>query len=71
MKCNSNSLVFSCSKDTKRYYKSFAKASKGVFTIPIPFKANASLYSNTFQYSGAINACNNFAFPINGEAKTL
>ena len=36
------------------------KASKGVFTT-----VNASLYSDAFQYSGAIKACKKFASPIN------
>lgn len=30
---------------------------------PFLSKANASLYSNDSQYSGAISACKNFAFP--------
>ena len=44
----------SCGKDSKRYHKSFAKASKSVFTI-----ANASIYSNAFQHSGAIKLVRN------------
>ena len=34
----------SCSKDSTRYHKSFAKDTKGVFTI-----ANVSVYSNASQ----------------------
>ena len=41
----------SCGQNSRRYQKSFAKASEGVFTI-----ANASVYSNASQYSGAIKA---------------
>ena len=44
----------SCGKDSRRYHKSFIKASKDFFTI-----ANASVYSNASQYSGAIKACKN------------
>ena len=46
----------SCGKDSRRYHKSFAKASKGVFRI-----ANFSVYSNVSQYSGANKACKKFA----------
>ena len=47
-------------KDTKRYHKSLAKSSKGVFTI-----ANASIYSNSARYSGAVKTCKKFVSPIN------
>ena len=52
-------------KVTRRYHKSFAKPSKGKFTIVIPFRANASISSNASQYFGAIKACKKFTFPTN------
>ena len=47
-----------------RYHWSFPKPSKGVFTITVPFKANASLCFNASQYSGAIKAYEKLASPI-------
>ena len=45
-------------KDSKRYHKSLAKASKGVFTIVTP-QCISMLPSK--EYSGAIKACKKFA----------
>ena len=53
------SCIF-CGKDSKRYHKSFIKASKVVFTM-----ANASIYSNVSKYSRAIKACKKFAPVMN------
>ena len=44
MKSHKKATVFvSYGKVTGRYQKSFLKPSKGVFTIAVPFKSNASL----------------------------
>ena len=44
MKSHKKATVFvSYGKVTGRYQKSFPKPSKGVFTIAVPFKSNASL----------------------------
>ena len=50
----------SCVKDSKKYNKSISKASTSVFTV-----ANASVYFNASQYSGAIRACKKFSSSIN------
>ena len=64
MKSYKKATVFvSCGKVTERYHKSFPKPSKGVFTIAVPLKANASLCSNAFQYYGAIKACKKTCLP--------
>ena len=49
-----------CDKGSKDNYKPITKASKSVFTI-----ANASIYSNTSKYSGAVKACKKCAYLIN------
>ena len=60
VKSNQKGLVFFCDTDSKRYNKSFPKASKGVFAI-----ANGSLYSNVSQYSRTIKACKKYTSFIN------
>ena len=56
----------SCGKDSEKYRKLFAIVTKDVFTI-----ANTSVYSNAFQYFGAIKACKKFASTIIKKRKTL
>ena len=45
--------------------KSLPKDNKGIFTKAYPMKTNASLFPIASQYSGAVNACKHFAFPMN------
>ena len=56
-------------KDIRNHSPKLAK----VFSQqPILFQANASLYSNGFQYSEAIKVCEKLAFPIKElQQKTL
>ena len=57
-KLSENSCI-SCGKDSKKYHKSFVKASKDTFKI-----ANTSVYTNTSQYS-IFKACKKVASTIN------
>ena len=47
-----------CGKYSKRYHKSFSKASNEAFTI-----ANISVCSNASQYSGAMKVSKKFDSP--------
>ena len=70
MKSYKKATIFvSYCKVTGRYHKSFPKPSKSVFTVAVPFKANASFFSYASQYYGAIKASKKLASPIKKKIK--
>ena len=59
MKSHEKIPVFLVAKTLRDIANHSLKLAEVFSQEPIPFKANTSLYSNPFQYSGAIDACKN------------
>ena len=71
MKNYNNGLVFLMAKTLKNISNHSLKLAIVFSQWPIPFKANISLHSNAFQYSGAIKACKKSASFVSRSNKTL